>query len=95
VLRVLLGALALIVSASGTAAARTPPACTALALARIAPAGVTILAAKTVPANGTLPAHCLVDANVATPGNVVDFRLGLPASWNQKLLFNGVGGFGG
>ena len=32
---------------------------------------------------------------MATPGNTVNFRLGLPAAWNGKFFFEGVGGFGG
>jgi feruloyl esterase len=32
---------------------------------------------------------------VATPGNSVNFRLGLPAAWNNKFYFEGVGGFAG
>mgnify|MGYP001619987716 CR=1 FL=1 len=80
-------------AAAGSALAQS--ACSAHELQRLAPRGVTVLAAKSVPAGGKLPVHCLVDANVATPGNVVDFRLGLPSSWNRKLLFIGVGGFAG
>jgi hypothetical protein len=31
----------------------------------------------------------------SVPGNDVNFRLGLPASWNGKFYFTGVGGLGG
>ena len=48
-----------------------------------------------LPAEGTTPEYCRVDGHVATPGNTVNFRLGLPAAWNGKFLFEGVGGFGG
>ena len=69
--------------------------CDSAALQAKAPTGTTILGAKTVSATDKLPAHCLVDANVATPGNVVDFRVALPTEWNDKFLFVGVGGFAG
>ena len=88
-------ALLTLLTSPSLVAAREPAVCAIPELQRLAPVGVTILAAKSVAASGKLPTHCLVDANVATPGNVVDFRLALPASWNKKLLFNGVGGFAG
>jgi feruloyl esterase len=70
-------------------------ACDVSALRRLAPAGTTITAATAVAATGTAPAHCLVDGHAASPGNTVNFRLGLPASWNGKFYFEGVGGLGG
>jgi feruloyl esterase len=69
--------------------------CAVETLQKNAPAGTTIAAAKVVPATDKLPAHCLVDGSVATSGNTVDFRLGLPAQWNGKFFFQGVGGFAG
>ena len=69
--------------------------CAVAALQQKAPADTTITAAVTVPADGKTPDYCRVDGHVATPGNTVNFRLGLPASWNGKFLFEGVGGFGG
>jgi len=69
--------------------------CAIAALQQKAPADTTITAATIVPVSGTTPEYCRVDAHVATPGNTVNFRLGLPASWNGKFLFEGVGGFGG
>lgn len=60
-----------------------------------APAGTTLTGASIVPASDTVPQHCLVDGHVATPGNTVNFRLGLPAAWNGKFYFEGVGGFAG
>jgi tannase/feruloyl esterase len=71
------------------------PECTAAALQAKAPAGTTITAAAPVAAAGDLPAYCQVDGTVTTPGNSVNFRLGLPANWNGKLFFQGVGGFAG
>jgi feruloyl esterase len=69
--------------------------CSMAALQQKAPADTTITGATVVPASGTTPEYCRVDAQVATPGNAVSFRLGLPAAWNGKFLFEGVGGFGG
>jgi feruloyl esterase len=69
--------------------------CTIEALQSKAPAGTTITAATVVAAAASLPQYCQVDASVATPGNTVNFRLGLPASWNNKFYFEGVGGFAG
>ena len=69
--------------------------CTVPALQAKAPAGTTITGAKTVPASGRTPAHCLVDGHASTPGNEVNFRLGLPERWNGKYYFVGVSGLGG
>ena len=70
-------------------------ACVVAQLQKKALAGTTVSAAKLVPATDKVPAHCLVEGTVATPGNSVDFRLGLPAQWNGKFYFQGVGGFAG
>jgi feruloyl esterase len=70
-------------------------ACDVASVQAKAPAGTTITAAKTVPASGNQPPYCQVDGHVATPGNEVNFRLGLPDAWNGKYYFQGVGGLGG
>ena len=70
-------------------------ACTVSALQQKAPPGTTITAAAVVASEGTTPEYCRVDGSVATPGNTVNFRLGLPQAWNGKFFFEGVGGFGG
>jgi len=69
--------------------------CTISDLQTKAPKDTTILAARVVAAKDKVPEHCFVEGNVATPGNVVDFQLALPAGWNGKFLFQGVGGFAG
>ncbi len=69
--------------------------CTVAALQATAPNGTTITGARTIPPSGGLPEYCQVDGHVATPGNTVNFRLGLPANWNGKYYFVGVGGLGG
>jgi len=70
-------------------------ACTIVDLQSKAPKDTTILAARVIAAKDKVPEHCFVEGNVATPGNVVDFQLALPADWNGKFLFQGVGGFAG
>jgi feruloyl esterase len=75
--------------------APAPAACEVAALQRLALAGTTITAATPVAATAAEPAHCRVDGHAASPGNTVNFRLGLPAAWNGKFYFEGVGGLGG
>ena len=69
--------------------------CTVASLQAKAPQGTTITAAAIAKAEGNLPEYCRVDGHAASPGNEVNFRLGLPAGWNGKFLFSGVGGLGG
>src|SRR3954452_1598454 len=69
--------------------------CTVSALQEKAPAGTAITSAAVVDANGATPKFCQVDGHVATPGNEVNFRLGLPGRWHGKHYFVGVGGTGG
>lgn len=69
--------------------------CSVAAIQAKAPPGTTITAAAIVPADGKRPQYCRVDGHVASPGNEVNFRLGLPDGWNGKFLFQGVGGLGG
>jgi feruloyl esterase len=64
--------------------------CEVAALQQKAPSDTTVTSATIVPASGATPEYCRVDARVATPGNTVNFRLGLPAAWNGKFLFEGV-----
>lgn len=72
-----------------------PAACDVPSLQRLAPTGTTITAAALVAATTTEPAYCRVDGHAASPGNAVNFRLGLPSDWNGKFYFEGVGGLGG
>ena len=69
--------------------------CDVASLQKKAPAGTTVTGAAVVPAQGKTPKYCRVDGHVATPGNEVNFRLGLPEGWNRKYYFVGVGGLGG
>jgi feruloyl esterase len=70
-------------------------ACTVASLQAVAPAGTVITEAARVSVEGSLPAYCRVDGHAASPGNTVNFRLGLPDAWNGKFYFTGVGGLGG
>jgi Tannase and feruloyl esterase len=92
-LSLILLSAAVIASDAGKAAA--PTECSVPALQQKAPPGTTITAAGVVAAERTTPDYCRVDGHVATPGNTVNFSLGLPAAWNGKFFFEGVGGFGG
>ena len=76
----------------------SPPAdaaCSVAAVQAKAPGDTTITAAAWVEATADAPRHCLVDGQVQVPGNTVRFRVGLPASWNGKFYFQGVGGLAG
>ena len=69
--------------------------CTVAALQEKAPAGTTVTAAVMVEAADRVPAHCRIDGHADSPGNTVNFRLGLPVQWNGKFYFQGVGGLAG
>jgi feruloyl esterase len=88
-------ALAAFINGDSGAKAASTAECSVAGLQQKAPPDTTITAAVAVPAEGKTPEYCRVDGHVATPGNTVNFRLGLPAAWNGKFLFEGVGGFGG
>src|SRR5262245_42253315 len=96
-------ALSVTIAVAGTGAMQNPDAaaCTVAALQQKAPADTTITAAETVEAapgvkgGPALPRYCRVDGHVAVPGNTVNFRVGLPANWNGKFYFQGVGGLAG
>ena len=74
--------LAAYVAGDAGVKAATALDCAVAAIQAKAPAGTTITAAVSVQADGALPAYCKVEGHVATPGNTVNFRLALPASWN-------------
>src|SRR6187402_2386649 len=69
--------------------------CDVAALQAKAPQGTTLTSAAIVEAKDKQPRFCQIDGHVATPGNEVNFRLGLPERWNGKYYFVGVGGLGG
>ena len=69
--------------------------CSVAAIQAKAPKGTTITAASVVSAAENVPQYCRVEGHTSTPGNEVNFRLGLPNGWNGKYYFVGVGGLGG
>jgi feruloyl esterase len=69
--------------------------CTVERLQLKAPRGTTITAAAMVDAADRVPAYCRVDGRTESPGNSINFRLGLPVRWNGKFYFQGVGGLAG
>src|SRR5947209_3479825 len=87
------GALAATLATVDAAGSRTD--CTVPAVQAKAPKGTTITGAVVVEATAAVPRYCKVDGHVSVPGNEVNFRLGLPESWNGKYYFVGVGGLGG
>jgi len=92
----LIGGAAL--SSSTTASAAT--ACAKDALSALQVAGVTIVSATAKAAEGPFPAHCDVLTTVKTDGegagpNSARLEVRLPESWNNKLVFFGVGGLAG
>jgi len=82
-------------AAQGPYAMAQTVTCDVAAIQAKAPAGTTITAAATIEASASRPRFCQVDGHAASPGNAVNFRLGLPDGWNGKFLFFGVGGLGG
>ncbi len=69
--------------------------CSVASIQAGAPKDTTVSAASLVEATDGVPRYCRVDGKVAVPGNTVNFRLGLPDTWNGKFYFQGVGGTGG
>src|SRR3954469_17021787 len=90
------GALAVAVALAATMTVVAEPVtdveCTVTSLRAKAPKDTTVASAKLVPSSGNLPEFCEVEGSVATPGNDVGFRLALPAGWNRKFYFQGIGG---
>jgi feruloyl esterase len=79
----------------GQSGALSAGQCTIESLQPKAPAGTTITAAAMADAADRIPAHCRIDGHADSPGNTVNFRLGLPVTWNGKFYFQGVGGLAG
>ncbi len=75
------------------------------ALARLRSEAPSVELARWVDASPAGPAHCFVTgflytSNAAAPRRIAElnrvrFQLRMPTSWNQKLHFRGVGGYGG
>jgi feruloyl esterase len=74
--------------------------CTASAVAALGVPDMSIATVSDVPAAGANPEYCDVKGSVATRGHGVpagsaNFEVQLPANWNGKFLFWGVGGLAG
>ncbi len=92
-------ALVATVVATATAQAATT-ACTVEALTALHVPDVTVQSAHPMPAKDGVPEHCLVDGALTTRGSGAPegragFQLQLPAAWQNRFLFMGVGGNGG
>jgi feruloyl esterase len=74
--------------------------CGTAALSALGVPNMIIASATDVPAAAPNPEYCDVKGSVATsgegaePGSAI-FEVILPANWNQKFIFNGVGGLAG
>ena len=74
--------------------------CNTAALTALGVPSMTITSATAVPAAAPNPEYCDVKGSVATSGEGAEpgsanFEVMLPANWNQKFIFNGVGGLAG
>ena len=74
--------------------------CKVAALSALSVPNMTITSATDVPAVAPKPQYCDVKGSVTTSGegagpNSAGFEAMLPANWNGKFIFNGVGGLTG
>ena len=95
-LLVLAGLICSVVAAAPAAAID----CQVAALSALGVPNMTITSATDVPAVAPNPEYCDVKGTVATSGegagpNSAGFESKLPADWNGKFIFNGVGGLAG
>src|SRR5271167_3821544 len=74
--------------------------CSTASLTALNVPNMTITSAAFVPAAPPKPEYCDVKGSVTTSGEGAEpgsanFEAMLPANWNQKFIFNGVGGLAG
>src|ERR1700737_422943 len=74
--------------------------CNVAALNALGISNMTITSASDMAAAASSPRYCDVKGSVTTSGegvgtNSAGFEAMLPANWNQKFIFNGVGGLAG
>lgn len=74
--------------------------CSTSALSALGVSSMTIASATVVPPAESNPEYCDVKGSVATSGDGAEpgsanFEIMLPANWNQKFVFRGVGGLAG
>ena len=84
----------------GSPVAQAATSCSVGGLEGLQIAGVSIVSATTVAATQTAPSYCDVVGQLNTrgysqPQGSAGFELRLPANWNNKFLFFGVGGLAG
>ena len=94
-----IGVMALICSIVAAAPAAAVD-CQVAELSALGVADMTIDSATDVPAAAPNPEYCDVKGSVATSGegagpNSAGFEAALPANWNGKFIFKGVGGLAG
>ena len=82
------------------ASAQAATACNVGEIEGLGVHGVSVVSATAVAAAGTTPAYCDVAGQLNTssggaPEGSAGFELRLPANWNKKFLFFGVGGLAG
>ena len=92
------GLATLLCAAFASASARAD--CTTAALASLKVSNMTVASAADVPAAAPNPQYCDVKGSVVTSGEGAEpgsanFEVMLPANWNQKFIFHGVGGLAG
>jgi feruloyl esterase len=75
-------------------AATTDSRCDLAAIQRFVPPDVHIEEAVFTTASQTLPAHCAIKGYIRH-STKIGFAAALPADWNGKFLFYGIGGFAG
>jgi feruloyl esterase len=91
---------ALLVYAAFATAAVFAADCNPAALTALSVPNMTIASATVMPAAAPNPEYCDVKGSVATSGEGTEpgsanFEVTLPVNWNQKFIFNGVGGLAG
>jgi feruloyl esterase len=74
--------------------------CSTASLNALKVPNMTIASATLIPAAAPNPEYCDVKGSVATSDEAAEagsanFEVMLPANWNQKFIFNGVGGLAG
>lgn len=89
-------AFAMATATPAAAQAETPPAerCTVEGVQRMAGAKLVVDTATPVAATSGLPAYCAVRGHIDR-GSRIGIAAALPAKWNGKFLFYGIGGFAG
>src|SRR5258706_2925218 len=93
-------ALAVLICSAVAAAPAAAIDCQVATLSALGVPNMTITSATDVPAAPPNPEYCDVKGTVATSGdgagpNSAGFESRLPANWNGKFIFNGVGGLAG